>query len=88
MPERCRVRIGHGKGLHARPAALVAQTAGRFQADTRLLKGEQAANAKNILEVMILAVGPGEEVTIEAEGADAKRAVAALAKALRGTSHE
>lgn len=78
------VIIGHRKGLHARPAALVAEAAGRFSAEVRLIKGGREVNAKNVLELMMLAVGPGEEVTIAVLGEDGAEALATLARLLAG----
>ena len=65
-------------GLHARPAALFVQTAKQFQSDIKVVHGEREANAKSILNVLMLAAGQGAVVTIRAEGEDAHQALTAL----------
>ncbi len=75
---RRRVTIVNKLGLHARAAAKLVAEAGRFTAEVSLLKGTARVNAKSILGVMMLAAAKGSEVEIEAEGADAEEAVAAL----------
>lgn len=76
------VTILNRTGLHARPAAMFAQAAGRFSSATRVLKGAQQADASSVLALMLLAAGQGTEVTIEAEGEDEEAAVTALAAML------
>ena len=65
-------------GLHARPAALFVQTAKQFQSDIKVVHGEREANAKSILNVLMLAAGQGAVVTIRAAGEDAHQALTAL----------
>lgn len=70
-------------GLHARPAALLAAAARRFQADVRLVKGDQDANARSVVSIMALEVAEGDTVRFVARGPDAEAAVAALIDALQ-----
>ncbi len=42
-------------GLHARPAALLVETANRFQSEITIQKGKQKVNAKSIMGVLMLA---------------------------------
>jgi phosphotransferase system HPr (HPr) family protein len=68
-------------GLHARPAALFVQTAGRFQSEIRvrnLTTGLPAVNGKSILNVVTIGALQGNQIAIHAEGADAQAALAAL----------
>ena len=65
-------------GLHARAAAKLTQIASRFQSDIWLSRAGRRVNAKSIMGVMMLAAGKGSSVTIEAQGADAQAALAAL----------
>lgn len=72
--------IANRAGLHARPAQLFVQTANRFQAQITVRKADgRAVDGKSILGLMSLAVGPGEAITVEADGPDAAAAVDALA---------
>jgi phosphocarrier protein len=65
-------------GLHARAAAKLTHIASRFQSDIWLSRAGRRVNAKSIMGVMMLAAGKGSSVTIEAQGADAQAALAAL----------
>jgi phosphocarrier protein HPr len=65
-------------GLHARAAAKLTQIAGGFSADIWLARNGRRVNAKSIMGVMMLAAGKGSRITIEAEGEDADRALAAI----------
>ena len=65
-------------GLHARASARLTQLASRFKSEIWLTRNNRRVNAKSIMGVMMLAAGQGSSVLIEAEGADADAAVAAL----------
>src|SRR5271165_5668791 len=66
------------QGLHARPAALLAQRAKVFGAAASLRAHGRSANARSVVAIMALGVRQGDELTIEADGADAAQAVAGL----------
>jgi phosphocarrier protein HPr len=70
--------INHEAGLHARPAALFVQTAGKFASDITVTHGERSGNAKSVLSVLTLGAKQGAEVTISAEGEDAQQALDAI----------
>jgi phosphocarrier protein HPr len=67
-------------GLHARAAAKLTHIASGFQSDIWISRSGRRVNAKSIMGVMMLAAGRGSTVTIEADGADADAALAALIK--------
>ena len=67
-------------GLHARAAAKLTHIASGFQSDIWISRSGRRVNAKSIMGVMMLAAGRGSTVTIEANGADADAALAALTK--------
>jgi len=67
-------------GLHARPAALLVETANRFQSEITIQKGKHKVNAKSIMGVLMLAAGPGSRVTIRIIGPDTEAAMAAIEK--------
>jgi multiphosphoryl transfer protein len=66
------------QGLHARPAALLAQRAKSFSAQTTLTAHGRTANARSVVAIMALGVRQGDELTIHAGGADARQALAGL----------
>ena len=77
------IALPNQEGLHARPSAVLANEARRFTSKLRLLRGPDGANARSVVALMGLSTKQGQLVRIEAIGADAREAVAALAKLLR-----
>ena len=67
-------------GLHARASAKLTQVASSFKCDIWLTRNDRRVNAKSIMGVMMLAAGKGAALTVEAEGADADAALAAILK--------
>jgi phosphocarrier protein len=67
----CTVR--NKMGLHARPAALIVQTANKFPCDVTLMKDGQNVNGKSIMGVLMLAAAQGTTVTVKTEGEQAKQ---------------
>ena len=65
-------------GLHARPAAMVATEATRFDAEVRLVHGRGTVAATSPIALATLAARMGDELRIEARGAQAAEAVAAI----------
>ena len=74
------VEIINKLGLHARASAKLTQLASGFQCDIWLSRSGRRVNAKSIMGVMMLAAGKGTSVLVEAEGADAEQALAAILK--------
>ena len=65
-------------GLHARAAAKLTHLASGFQCEIWISRSGRRVNAKSIMGVMMLAAGKGSKVKLEAQGADADAALAAL----------
>ena len=74
MPE-VKVTVENKAGLHARPAALIAEAAQKFECDVFLSLNGMKVNAKSILEIMLLAAEKGSEILIIASGGEEDRAV-------------
>lgn len=74
------VTISNEVGLHARPASLLINNAVQFESEMKMIYENQEANLKSIISLMSLAVGPGEEVTIKAEGEDEAEALDKIVK--------
>ena len=66
-------------GLHARPAAKLAQEAQRFTADILIETENGQADAKSMLDVLSLALPQDAELTLTASGPDARAALEGLA---------
>ena len=65
-------------GIHARPAALIAQTANKFSSEITIEKDSAAVNAKSIMGVITMAAGYNTQLVLRAEGSDEKEAVEAI----------
>jgi len=65
-------------GIHARPAAQFVKTANRFQCDIYVEKDGEEVDGKSIMGLMMLAAGHGSVISVNAEGADADAALAAI----------
>lgn len=74
------LKILNRLGLHARPAALIAQTAAKFQSDISLTKDQVTINAKSIMGVMMLAAEFGSNICLTVKGPDEQAAFDALKK--------
>lgn len=69
------ITITNKLGLHARASAKLTQLASKFKSEIFIARGARRVNAKSIMGVMMLAAGLGTTVTVDAEGADADRAL-------------
>jgi phosphotransferase system HPr (HPr) family protein len=65
-------------GLHARPAAVLVRTAGRYQARVRIAHGERRADARSIIQLLSLGVRQGSRITVTTEGGDEEEALVAV----------
>ena len=65
-------------GIHARPAARIAEAVKGFSAETALVAGGRRASARSPIGLMALAVRHGDLVAVTASGPDAEAAVAAI----------
>jgi multiphosphoryl transfer protein len=75
-----RFTCGLRHGLHARPASMLAETAGRFSSQLTLASAREGAGVdlRSVLSVVGLDVKPGEVCVIVAAGPDAEAAIEAL----------
>ena len=74
--------VPNPQGLHARPAAALANIAKRFKSNLQIVRGEEFANCKSIVALMSLQVLHNEVVRFRASGEDAQEAIEALSEAL------
>jgi phosphocarrier protein len=72
------VTIKNRAGIHARPAALIVQTASKFASNIWLEKGSDRINAKSIMGIITLGASFGATLLIFAEGKDEEAAAAAI----------
>ena len=67
-------------GIHARPAALIAQTANKFSSEITIEMDSASVNAKSIMGVITMAAGYNTQLILRADGEDEKQAVEAISQ--------
>ncbi|MCK5454994.1 MAG: HPr family phosphocarrier protein [Calditrichia bacterium] len=70
--------IKNKTGLHARPAALLVKTTGKFKSEIFISKDGYKVNGKSIMGVMTLAAESGSVIEISVDGPDEEEAMLAL----------
>ncbi len=63
-------RLNSPNGLHMRPAGILTDIANKYNCDIKISSVRGEANAKSVMEVMMLAILHNEEITIIANGHD------------------
>ena len=77
MIER-KLQIINKLGLHARASAKLVNTANSFACKTEIIFAGQTADAKSIMQVMMLAASVGSQVIVRTEGKDESAAMSAV----------
>ena len=75
-------------GLHARPASLFVQTAGRFRAQLEVTGRGRQAEATSIIGVLSLGIRNGDAITLRASGEEAEAALKALSELVHANFYE
>jgi phosphocarrier protein HPr len=65
-------------GIHARPAAIIAQTANKYTCEIILSRDDTTVNAKSIMGVITMAAGYNTTLTLTTNGSDEKAAAQAI----------
>lgn len=79
-----RVVLTHEHGIHARPAALIANFAKASAAEIGILANGRKANAKSAVALMSLGARRGDELTLFASGEQAGKALRELKRLIVG----
>ncbi|WP_145119013.1 HPr family phosphocarrier protein [Rosistilla oblonga] len=82
------VVVKNEKGLHLRPAELMARLAMQYEATVMVTKDDQSADCKNMLSVLTLGAVQGTQLGLSAEGPDAAEALSAVAELFEAGFHE
>jgi phosphocarrier protein len=78
MPSKT-VNVGSAVGLHARPAALIAEAASELDAEVTLaVPGGEAVDASSALLIMTLGSKKGDPVEVSSDDQSAMEKIAAL----------
>ncbi|MCE5291929.1 MAG: HPr family phosphocarrier protein [Nocardiaceae bacterium] len=72
------VVVGSAIGLHARPAAIIAEAAGKYDEEILIEFDGEEADAASALMIMALGAENGAEVTVTSDNADALTEIVAL----------
>jgi len=71
-------QIVNAKGLHVRAATLLAQLAGTFDGTITIEHGGEQANAKSVMNLLLLTAPMGASVRIVVQGDNAEEALDAV----------
>jgi phosphocarrier protein HPr len=80
--------VHNPSGWRPPAAAKLVTTAERFSACVNVMRNGEKVPACSIMGLMMLGAGQGAEITIEAEGWDAKEALEAVAGLVEAGFHE
>jgi len=81
-------KIQNKYGLHARPAALLVKTSGKFKSEINIAKDGIVANGKSIMGLMTLVAESGSEIEITVEGIDEEDAMRAIQELIENKFNE
>ena len=83
------VTISNKLGMHARPAMLLAEVAGKFSSSITISHdAHDPVDAKSIMQLMLLAATKGTNLHISAEGDDANQALKELESLVKAGFNE
>ena len=66
--------VQNERGIHARPSSEIAKEALKYKSKVTIKYNGKMANAKDVLQLIILELFKGSKVEISADGEDAKTA--------------
>jgi phosphocarrier protein len=72
------VTIQNRAGIHARPSAMLVQTAKDFKSNIYLEKGNDRINGKSIMGILTLGASFGTKIRVVVEGEDEQKALEAM----------
>ncbi len=72
------IKIKNRLGIHARPAAMIAQEAGKFKSEIFISKDGMEVNAKSIMGIMMIAAEQGSTISVMVNGPDEDNAFKAI----------
>lgn len=65
-------------GIHARPAAIIAQVSNKFESEIMLSRDEAIVNAKSIMGVIAMGTGYNTQLTLRVTGPDESEAASVI----------
>lgn len=82
------VTIPNKWGLHARAAWQLADLSNRFCSEITIENGNHRGNAKNILEILLLAAEMGSQVMVRVQGEDEDKALSEVVQLIENGFYE
>ena len=82
-PAVAEVVVSNPQGMHLRPATEFARLVQALGCSVKVKAGESEANGASVLELAMMAVGPGATLVITAEGENCEKALASLIELVR-----
>lgn len=73
------------KGIHARPASLIVQTASAFKSSVYVVSDDGEINAKSIIGILTLGAAYKTEITFRIDGQDEEQALHAITQLFEKT---
>ncbi len=73
------LEIVNVRGLHARASRKLAELAFKYESSVTVRREDESADARSLMDLMMLGAGIGSTIEVEAEGPDAEAAVEAIA---------
>lgn len=80
--------VNNSLGIHARPAALLAQCCVNFKSAVTISKDDKEAAGDNVLQILALGAKKGDTLKLVIDGEDEEEAVQAITKLLHGEFEE
>ena len=74
MMKKIQVQIINKLGLHARPSSKLAELCGQYSSNIWILKDDKKISAKNMMDILMLAVPHKSKINILVQGDDEKEA--------------
>lgn len=78
MSVTCIAKVKNEKGIHARPSSEIATTALQYNSDIVITYDDRKADAKDVLQLIMLELFEGTVVSIIANGDDELEALEAI----------
>ncbi|MBL4607868.1 MAG: HPr family phosphocarrier protein [Pseudomonadales bacterium] len=76
--KRLSLTLINGRGLHARAATKLVALAKAYQCTTQLSFDGKEADGKSVMSLLMLAAGPGSQITLITSGHDEDSALVAI----------
>ena len=87
-PLKRRIRIVNPLGVHHRVADRFSRTARQYRCEVTVWNGENRADGKSLIDLILLVVMPDAEVLLELDGDDAAAALDPLTEILAAADGE